>query len=368
MTDYTATPSSISYDFGASGSTSSVDGTFPPNGRCAWTMSGDFAGLGVVGWKIVVDADGSGDLFAELDFWNPGQPLDPTWTADPTVSHIAMHNSYDAPGSYIHVDGPTHYEHEFFWPGDPWFGGFDFTDPVDDLIVSLAASQVFGDLRAVFANTETVTVSRFDLVLYTTPLSPCYQTLTTTFDSAFDPAHVTANAADDVVLRDGDSATYATGGSVNGYLDTYTGPTATDLTVGVVAAGDSGVGTDFDVELISGRGNVPHILISTPTLSVPQDAASSTYAYTFTDSDFDGTGYTLADVVARLAGSDPEMAIVVELPGGSGVQVSEVWVRVGHKCYRPAPLRRYPHLDGFGQGPRRYPNPPRLRPPTATPT
>lgn len=341
MPEYPASVERIVYSGGASGSSSTIDGTFPPNGEVDFGWYGDFTGHGIIGFKLVLDADGVGDLFWTWDMANPGYPSSPTWTADPDASHIALHNSYDTPTSYVHVDGPTHYEHEFFWPGDPTFGGFDFNDPISDLVISLAANhasfnEVWGTLRAVFGNPGDITVSRFELVLFTAPLSPCFKTLVPTWAA-------------------GDGTGFTTNGEPSA-IDTYNGPTALDLTLGVTASSVSG-GT-FTYHLWADYGGSPASeFIGSVDFTLDAGTPESDHVHTLTAADFTSWGTTLADVVAKFSTG----AAAVFLESAGGLVYYDVWVQVGHKCRTVYPLRRHPRSDGYGLGPKRHYPPPETR-------
>jgi hypothetical protein len=175
MTEYAATPSSIVYWNGATGASDHIAGTYTGYGQSSFVWG--FPGLvdpGIVGFKVVFDAsEGDGYLYWDVAIDNPGWPSSPTWTAD-TASHIGLNNSYDGTASAIRVNGPTHYEHTFFWPGDPTFGGFTFNDPLSDLLISLSAEGgwVSGHLEVGEGPAAaSIVVTRFDLVLFT-PMSP----------------------------------------------------------------------------------------------------------------------------------------------------------------------------------------------------
>lgn len=180
MVDYPVSVDNIGYFSGTIGSaTDHIAGTWPQFGSCGFDWFwGGVTGVEIVGFKVVFDASaGDGYMFWNFTFDNPGWPGSPEWTADPGVSHIALHNSYAGNDSAIHVSGPTHYEWRFYWPGDPTFGGFVFNDPLSDLLISLDRGApyyyVYGSLNAGTVTTPIV-VDRFDLVLLTqTVAAPC---------------------------------------------------------------------------------------------------------------------------------------------------------------------------------------------------
>lgn len=179
MTEYIADLNTVTYYAGTVGSaTDHIAGTFPSFGRCDFEWSGDFTDPSIVGFKLVFDASaGDGYMFWDWTMGNPGPPSG--WTADPGATHIAVDNSYAGDDSAIRVDGPTHYEWRFYWPGDPTFGGFVFNDPLSDLLISLRESvgaplnfsEVFGEINATTVTTPIV-VTRFDLVLLTRAVAP----------------------------------------------------------------------------------------------------------------------------------------------------------------------------------------------------
>jgi hypothetical protein len=161
-----------------------IAGTWDNFGRCDFEWKGVFDDPGIIGFKVVFEAAaGLGRMFWEWDMNNPGYPTDNRWTAElDYISHITVHNSYSETAG-IHVDGPTYYEHVFYWPGDPTFGGYDFNDPLSDLLISLRYGGVdlgqpsppgppfpinylSGTLQAE-AVTVPITVTRFELVLFT---------------------------------------------------------------------------------------------------------------------------------------------------------------------------------------------------------
>src|SRR5690606_24254275 len=96
----------------------------------------------IIGYKVTIEAEGTGSLFWSIDFENPGDvpPYENPWTADPDASRVALHNAWDPPDSYVHVDGTRFYEYVFSntGVGDPAYGGFTFNNALSDLIESLA--------------------------------------------------------------------------------------------------------------------------------------------------------------------------------------------------------------------------------------
>jgi hypothetical protein len=166
-----------------------IAGTWDSYGRCDFELRGGvFDDPLITGFKVVFDASaGEGTMFWVFDWDNPGWPNgDPHWTAEPPyISHITVDSSdYGGDDPSIHVNGPTHYEWVFYWPGDPTFKGNEYNDPLSDLLISLRDSgvdlglpsppgpphpinYVVGSLQAVETVAVPIVVTRFDLVLFT---------------------------------------------------------------------------------------------------------------------------------------------------------------------------------------------------------
>lgn len=177
-------------------------------------------------------------------------------------------------------------------------------------------------------------------VTYT--LSPCFQELTATFKPDAPATFTsTANAADDVVWRDGDPATYVTmtgpAGECYGLLDSYAGPAALDLTVGITAASASG--DSFVLALKAGTAPwaVGDYIIETP-MTVLAGTTQTEYSHSYSEAELADAGLTFDAVIAGLANE----TALIGIAGVADLVVSEAWVRVGHKCYVLNPLRIHP--------------------------
>ena len=125
-----------------------------------------------------------------------------------------------------------------------------------------------------------------------------------------------------------------------------------------------------------GTGSVPgNDLIA--TASVPADGAIHNIEHVVDATDYSTLGLDMAAVIARLRGGSGTNVgrralrfrlanVWITFPAGATwtLTIYEAWLNIYYRRAAPSPLRRWPHLDGFGQGPRRYPSPPRLRPPS----
>lgn len=148
-----------------------------------FTWRGNFTDPAIVGFKVVGEFSGTGAMFWDWYFESPETP--PLWP-EPDYSdwsHVGLNNSssWDPPGwnlvaadhvvlEYVFATSSTHL--------DPSYAGFPITTPLTDLLISLNANEgtgysydhVYGSLEVFPLEGETtasITVHRFDLVLYT---------------------------------------------------------------------------------------------------------------------------------------------------------------------------------------------------------
>lgn len=101
-------------------------------------------------------------------------------------------------------------------------------------------------------------------------------------------------------------------------------------------------------------GNPPVLDIAFSGGSVPKDSATH-------DLSFPSSFGDMSDALAQLAAGTS--LIRFQCSTSPGFFIFETWLELTVRAKCP-PLRRWPHLDAYGRGPRRYPNPPRLRPGT----
>lgn len=138
-----------------------------------------FATKGIVGLKIVGQADGTGIIGFNITLDNPGATGAPEWPDGNASGSSITLDSYwgDGTEGCIQVDGPTDFEHVLAvnaTASDPYYEGFNYDDILGKLEVSIRSTtggfpHLIGEVQGAGGSGDAVTIKDFKLVLIGTP-------------------------------------------------------------------------------------------------------------------------------------------------------------------------------------------------------
>jgi hypothetical protein len=236
-------------------------------------------------------------------------------------------------------------------------GGYGISNwTLPEIAAYLAGSDVYVEVGNSSSFDAEMTV--YEVWLEVISLSPCFQTLD--FHNARKTNTPDVDTAGTEVWSDGNPATSLGPDDVFGGwadLDPYTGPSALDLTVTVQASATSptlgevpfGIRVDCpggSIDLWGGGSTGARATSTGEPLDfrIPTDGVTRTRTMTISDANILAGWGTLAEFYDALRGTCRAEAWIDLEAGveGADVQIHELSLRVGHKCYVLNPLRIYP--------------------------
>jgi hypothetical protein len=243
---------------------------------------------------------------------------------------------------------------------------YTLADWAASVLAGTASVRVLPGSPTAVGPTNTVTV--YELDISAAVLSPCFETLN--FHNARKTNTPDVDTAGTEVWADGNLATsLGPDDTYGGWadLDAYSGPTALDLTVTVQASASSpslaevpfGIRVDSaggSTDLWGGGRTGARASATGEPLDylVPTDGSTYALSRTISDANILVGWATVADFYDQLRGTC-RAEVWIDLASGditgADVQIHELSLRVGHKCYVLNPLRRWP--GGAATGPSR---------------